>query len=62
MSEPTRWVGCFLVDSWLEHLRQHECATVSDRAAWEKVRAFQIGDDPPRVTHLVAALDEPDDS
>lgn len=54
VAEPGRMVECFMVESWLEHLRQHERVTVSDRALLEQARAFHLGDAPPRVTHLVA--------
>jgi MFS family permease len=43
----------FVVESWLEHLRQHERVTVSDRAVLERARALHVGSEPPRVTHYV---------
>lgn len=48
-----RWLETFVVDSWLEHLRQHERLTNADRALEEAVCRFQIGG-PPHVTHFVA--------
>jgi MFS family permease len=60
-ADPARWVELFRLESWLEHLRQHERATVADRMTWENTRRFHVGDAPPRVTHLVAALDDADD-
>lgn len=56
-ADPKRFVETFLVESWAEHLRQHERVTVSDRAAEEQVRAFHEGADPPVVTHLIALRD-----
>lgn len=53
VEDPARMVECFMIESWLEHLRQHERATVSDRHVLERARAFHLGDAPPRVTHLV---------
>lgn len=50
-----RMVESFMVESWIEHLRQHERVTVADRAVSEMIRAFHIGGEPPKVTHLVAA-------
>ena len=43
-----------MVESWFEHLRQHERATVADREIIEKTRAFHLDSELPKVTHLVA--------
>lgn len=53
---PGRMVECFMVESWHEHLRQHERATVADRDVIEATRAFHLGAESPKVTHLVAGL------
>src|SRR6266850_4572565 len=50
-----RYVESFIVESWLEHLRQHERATVGDRTVQERIRRFHIAGTPPSVTHLIAA-------
>ena len=50
-----RYVESFIVESWLEHLRQHERATVGDRTVQERIRRFHIAGAPPSVTHLIAA-------
>jgi MFS family permease len=52
-SDPVRWLETFLVESWVEHLRQHERVTVSDRALQDQVYAL-IADGEPRVSHFVA--------
>jgi hypothetical protein len=52
-----RFVETFLVDSWLEHLRQHERVTNADRLVQEAVQRFDVHGDP-RVTHLIAADSE----
>jgi MFS family permease len=56
-ARPGRFVESFLVDSWGEHLRQHERVTVSDRAVEDRAHAFHIGEQPPAVTHWIAAHD-----
>jgi Transmembrane secretion effector len=40
------------VDSWLEHLRQHQRVTKADRSIEERVRGLLR--EAPRVTHYVA--------
>lgn len=57
-ADPQRYVEAFLVESWIEHLRQHERVTVADREVQQKVHAFQIGSAPPIVSHFIYAHDE----
>jgi hypothetical protein len=53
-ADDRRFVETFLLESWLEHLRQHERVTNADRVAQEAVRRFQMNG-APKVTHFVAA-------
>lgn len=53
-ADPTRYVESFLVDSWLEHLRQHERITVADRIVLQRARRFHVGADGPVISHLIA--------
>jgi MFS family permease len=53
-ANPQRYVESFVVESWLDHLRQHERITMADREVEELVRAFHLGDGQPLVTHLLA--------
>jgi len=57
IDDPDRIVECFMVESWFEHLRQHERVTVADRDLLEQMQRFHLGSEPPRVTHLVAGRD-----
>jgi MFS family permease len=50
----SRFVETFKVDSWIEHMRQHERVTHADREIQEAVNRFQI-DGAPKVTHLIAS-------
>ncbi len=54
-TEPARFLETFTVESWAEHLRQHERVTMSDREVQAIVRSFHVGPDAPAVTHLIAA-------
>lgn len=51
-SIPGRFVETFRVESWLEHLRQHDRGTVADRALDERVRGYSESE--PRATHFIA--------
>jgi MFS family permease len=48
-----RWLETFMVDSWLEHMRQHERVTNADRTLEQMVCRF-LEDGPPKVTHFIA--------
>jgi len=50
-AERGRFVETFLVESWLEHLRQHERVTKADHAVEDQMRSCLIGE--PKITHLV---------
>jgi hypothetical protein len=53
-ADASHYVETFLVESWLEHLRQHERVTHADRQAQEAVTRFQRGGEP-KITHLYMA-------
>jgi hypothetical protein len=52
-AQPGRHLESFVVESWVEHLRQHERATAADRALQALAIAYHRGAGPPRVTHFV---------
>jgi hypothetical protein len=52
-AEPGRFLETFLVESWIEHLRQHERVTNADRLLQDAVRRFDAHG-APRVTHFIA--------
>ncbi len=58
-AEEGRFVETFLVESWLEHLRQHERVTNADRFLQTAIARFHTAG-APKVTHLIAA--EPEDA
>src|SRR3984957_9617495 len=49
-----RMVETFLVESWLEHPRQHTRVTNADRLIQHAVHLFHL-EGQPKVTHLIAA-------
>jgi len=44
----------FVVESWIEHLRQHERVTADDRVLFEAAARFHRGEKGPRVRHHIA--------
>ena len=57
-AEEGRFVETFLVESWLEHLRQHERVTNADRLLQDAIARFHLAG-KPKVTHLIAAELDP---
>ncbi|WP_324763540.1 MFS transporter (plasmid) [Sinorhizobium meliloti] len=56
VAEPGRVVESFVVESWLEHQRQHARVTHADQIDQQTLNAFHIGDHPPIVRHLLRPL------
>jgi len=52
-AEVGRFLETFLVESWAEHLRQHQRVTKADRLIQKRVRQFLRSE--PIVTHLISA-------
>jgi MFS family permease len=52
-TDPWRQLETFVVDSWTDHLRQHERETVADREIEARARAFHEGEAPPQTSHLI---------
>jgi MFS family permease len=53
VAENGRFMESFVVESWLEHLRQHERITAADRTVQAIAHAFHRGSEPPKVRHFV---------
>ena len=53
VGEPGRVVETFVVESWIEHQRQHARVTRSDQLDQEALLEFHLGDRPPVVRHLL---------
>jgi hypothetical protein len=52
-AQKTRYLETFLLDSWLEHVRQHQRVTRADRDAEGRLRALVSSE--PRITHYIAS-------
>ena len=53
VAQTGRFLESFVVESWLEHLRQHERITAADRAVQAIAHAFHRGSEPPKVRHFI---------
>lgn len=54
VADPSRYRESFVVESWAEHLRQHDRFTVSDIAILERIYSFNLDGRPKRVDHFIA--------
>ena len=54
LADESKFCETFLVDTWGEHMRQHQRVTMNDRAAEQRVDSFHI-DGRPIVNHYIAA-------
>jgi MFS family permease len=50
-ADPQRYLECFIDESWLEHLRQHERASVADREILERAKVFMVEGESTKSTH-----------
>lgn len=53
ITDPGRFVEHFLMESWVDRLRQIERLTAEDIALRDRKEAFHLGDQPPVMTHMV---------
>jgi hypothetical protein len=51
---PERFIEYFIVESWVQHMRQHERVSKADETLQAAVRALHLGPEPPKVSHLVS--------
>ncbi|WP_239469967.1 MFS transporter [Archangium violaceum] len=55
VGQPGRFLEYFIVDSWLEHLRQHERVTHEEKHLQDRLLALHRDARPPSVRHFVGA-------
>ena len=52
---PERITETFVMESWLEFLRERERMTTSDRAIRDRVRGYHQGATPPAASYMIYA-------
>lgn len=53
--QPERFVETFVVDSWLDFLRQRERFSAPDRAIRDQAWSFHQGGSPPTISYMFYA-------
>jgi MFS family permease len=53
VADSSRYLEVFYVESWLEHLHQHQRGTVEDQAIENVAKGFHIREEAIKVTHLL---------
>jgi predicted MFS family arabinose efflux permease/quinol monooxygenase YgiN len=55
--DPTRFAECFMDESWIEHLRQHERVSVADREIQRRAKQFMVESESTKSSHWLADRD-----
>ena len=54
-ADPKQMLETFVVESWIQYLRQRERLTTSDRMIRDHLLTFHQGDGPPKTSHMIYA-------
>ncbi len=60
--DPRHITETFVMESWIDYLRQRERFTASDRTIRDRVVSLHRGEEPPRITHTIYAKERADGS
>ena len=58
---PRRLNETFVMESWIDYLRQRERFTAHDRMIRDRVLSLHCGGEPPRITHTIYAKERATD-
>jgi MFS family permease len=54
-AQADHYIECFMMESWLEHLRQHDRVSISDRALQEQISGCLIAGSTKKTKHYIAS-------
>jgi MFS family permease/quinol monooxygenase YgiN len=54
-AQPDRFIECFMDESWIEHLRQHERVSVADREIQRRAKVHLAENETTRTQHWLAS-------
>ncbi|MDD5461343.1 MAG: MFS transporter [Methylococcales bacterium] len=57
-AQPDHFIEGFMVESWLEHLRQHERVSKADQAVQDKINLCLTRQSIPNVSHYIAVTNK----
>ena len=53
-ADPARFIECFMDESWLEHLRQHERVSIADREIQQRAKQYMVEGESTKSQHWLA--------
>ena len=53
-ADPARYIECFMDESWLEHLRQHERVSIADREIQGRAKQYLVEGESTKSSHWLA--------
>lgn len=59
-SDPRHLTETFIMESWIDYLRQRERFTASDLTIRDRVFSFHHDEEPPRISHTIYAKEQAD--
>jgi quinol monooxygenase YgiN len=53
VADSSHYIEVFYLESWVEHLHQHQRGTLEDQGIEDRAKGFHIKAEPVKVTHLL---------